>query len=82
MLALTEDEGVGEEDEFSFFLSFSMCFSSRAAILSPLPLRVFLSRTAWASLRLSDTKHIDCIHEDDRPWTSPSCPPCHWENVG
>lgn len=59
-LVFTDDDDE-EDDELefgsmlcSFFLSFSMCFSSRAAILSPRPLwdRVFLSRTAWASLRL------------------------------
>lgn len=49
-------EGVGVSDR-SFFLSLSTCFISRTAILSPLPPRdrFFLSRTAWASLRLLNT---------------------------
>lgn len=45
-------------DDESFFLSFSMCFISAAAIWSPLPpARVFLLSRAWASRRLSQEKH-------------------------
>lgn len=68
--ALSEDDGAGESEEFddaggktvvegrSFFFSFSTCFISSAAILSPLPPRErpFFRSTAWASLRLSQQR--------------------------
>lgn len=57
-LVFTEDVLKEDVDVLSLCLSFSMCFMSRAASLSPRPFRdrVFLSSIDWASVRLSHTK--------------------------
>lgn len=56
---MVDSEEEEEEDEevsvCSFLFSLVMCFISRAAMLPPLPPcdKEFLSRTDWASLRLT-----------------------------